>query len=314
MSRATRFFIVFIAIIFSACVNAYESKKIEQIDIDFIKNNWPGRVIALPDGGIGPFLQKERDWILNRNGVYQLKIQSSTNVKFIIMIVRDGLAKTYYPQSDEQVEELILSFTYLCPNKSECIREDEYMTINTTFSNGEVIKETTKYGDTGSTEITFKNNRPTQKKGFYNGYTLYITNYKYQNDNRREECTYGYHYRDNAKGTILYISCTPFIGDKKDGKERNYDEKNLLTRERLYKNGKIIHTISKNTWHMTRGGTKEIDHYFDAISKIEDGLCVTRKLSDGSHLETKAAHDFDCADTDDPAASEAFLLSLPPAK
>jgi len=265
-------------------------KKIDIESMNIIQNNGPFKSINIKQSD----LKDEVRWVrqvLSKSAIYKINLMPESNVLFFLLI-KDRVGSLYrkHPDNSDVYEKV---YEYRCEGKN-CLRESEYGVFSwmNDIKHKEVfMDETTEY----------KNGKKYKSVRSY-GHGRVVTIFKYPAPNQHEECTYVFH-GDNLFASQHY--CIPYLNDKKHGKERSYDKENRLTVERLYRNGNFVHQIAKMTWYMEKGG--EIQYYFDAISKVEDGLCVTRKVDDKSVLSVKAANDHACLGP----TIEELLMSAP---
>lgn len=96
---------------------------------------------------------------------------------------------------------------------------------------------------------------------------------EYKKEIELEKC-----YDDTTK-KLLWIDSK--VQGKSHGYYRLYDDDGSLLEETLHKHGKFVRAIVKKEWFHEYRGEKV---YFDVVSKIENGNCVYRKLSDGKEL------------------------------
>lgn len=230
----------------------------------------------------------------------------------VIAIITNGSSKLYTtPRQDEKNSLLSKYLDFSCTTKNMCTAKGLQGHQKIYFLGGKPIESIETIGgsllyseyensrlknvemyrlDKSSSNEQLPHERPKE----YVSKTTQI--WKYNSEEAHAICTY-FTYGGNLKGQGSYSRCTPYFNYKKHGNERLYDSENNLTEERLFNNGEFVHTISKRDWGYEGNGKKIL--YFDTISKIEDGVCVERKVSDNSILSSKSAYSDKCLGSDD---------------
>jgi len=267
-------------ILWLASLNVFASDDMFQRDQAYVTSNGLSKSVVVSQDDLNDGVA----WLmplLSKDAAYDLTTKPPSHAMKALIVI-GGVARLYRLKSKNPVVLDAGFFTeYSCVNSAECTKKiffDHGYKMTREYSDGKLNKEVHEY-------------RIGKR----------VTLYKYPASNQREECSYYFASSD----FLLFKECTPYLNNKKHGKERRYDRENRLNSERLYKNGDFVHQISKRDWYTESGGG--VKYYFDSISKIEDGLCVTRKVSDNSELSVNAANDYSCLGP----TTEELLLMLP---
>lgn len=246
--------------------------------------------IKLTEFNGDPF-KSEPTWLfplLNKNGVYAFTreyeertvadITTPAGKVDVFVVTGDGKARLY---TDHGERKKTLQRIYECHADKVCFSYGWFSGSAYTdkWING-VLSYKEFSGSRSAHKEYYKNGLLSKEEWFIDGRLLIFKRREYTNPSEYDEYDTFYH----KDGPMLTV--THYMDNKKHGKERFFDKDGLLDRETVYDNDLFVSSLLKRTWYKERDG--KILYYFDAIQKIEDGVCVTRDLATGAELRSEA--------------------------